>query len=53
VLYCATIEKARAHQEGIINTLAAGVRVSLANSQDWISSNDELLQPFDGLLQTH
>jgi phosphoenolpyruvate carboxylase len=39
------LKKLELTQEGIINTLAAGGKSSLANSQDWISSNDELLQP--------
>jgi phosphoenolpyruvate carboxylase len=39
------LNKLRKTQDGIIEVLAGGQAATLANSQDWIGSNEELLEP--------
>lgn len=39
------LNKLRKTQEGIIDVLGGGQAATLANTQDWISSNEDLLQP--------
>ena len=39
------LNKLRKTQEGIIEVLGGGQAATLVNAQDWISSNEELLQP--------
>ncbi|KXI29362.1 phosphoenolpyruvate carboxylase [Paraglaciecola hydrolytica] len=39
------LNKLRKTQEGIIEVLGGGQAATLANAQDWVSSNEELLEP--------
>ena len=39
------LNKLKKTQEGIIDVLGGGQAATLANDQDWVSSNEELLQP--------